>query len=71
MAQSNEDPWLKRNWNNMVARFNIYFNATQKLDAAVDNLGTKQRDDFNEVIAIYPYGTADDAKICVHLWRKP
>lgn len=62
MAQSNEDPWLKRNWNNMVARFNIYFNATQKLDAAVDNLGTKQRDDFNEVIAIYPYGTADDAK---------
>jgi TolA-binding protein len=62
MAQSNEDPWLKRNWNNMVARFNIYFNATQKLDAAVDNLATKQLDDFNEVIAIYPYGTADDAK---------
>ena len=62
MAQSNDDPWLKRNWNNMVARFNIYFNATQKLDATVDDLATKQVDDFNEIIDIYPYGTEEDAK---------
>ena len=52
MAQTNDEPWLKRNWNNMIARFNIYFNATQKLDAAVDNLATKQADDFNETIDI-------------------
>ena len=61
IAQNQQDAWLKRNWNNMIARFNIYFNAEQKLDAAVNDLSTKQKDDFNEVIPIYPYGTEADA----------
>jgi TolA-binding protein len=62
VAQNNQDPWLKKNWNNMVARFNIYFNATQKMDIALDGLAKKQKDDFNAIIDIYPYGTAADAK---------
>lgn len=61
-AQNNEDPWLKRNWNDMIARFNIYFNATQKMDAALADLAKKQKDDFNEIIDVYPYGTEADAK---------
>ncbi len=61
-AQKNEDKWMKRNWNDMVARFNIYFNATQKLLTAENNLASKQKDNFNEVIDLFPYGTAEDAK---------
>lgn len=61
-AQNDSDPWLKRNWNNMVARFNIYFNATQKLNAGVASLADKHKDDFNEVIDVYPYGNKADAK---------
>lgn len=62
LAQNNQDPWLKKNWNNMIARFNIYFNATQKMDAALDGLAKKQKDNFNAIIDIYPYGTEADAK---------
>lgn len=62
LAQGQQDPWLKRNWNNMIARFNIYFNAQQKFESSVENLTKKQVDDFNEIIDIYPYGTEADAK---------
>ena len=62
IAQNNEDPWLKRNWNDMIARFNIYFNATQKMDAALESLAKKQKDNFSEIIDVYPYGTEADAK---------
>lgn len=62
MAQEHQDPWLKRNWNNMIARFNIYFNAEQKLEASVAQLSEKQVDDFNEILPIYPYGSEADAK---------
>lgn len=61
-AQSSDEPWLKRNWNNMIARFNIYFNADQKMQTAVNTLAEKQKDDFNGIIDIYPYGTEKDAK---------
>jgi TolA-binding protein len=61
-AQKNEDKWLKRNWNDMIARFNIYFNATQKLLIAEDNLASKQKDNFNEVMDLFPYGAEEDAK---------
>ena len=48
---------MKRNWNNMIARYNIYFNATQKLGAAVNNLAEKQKDDFEKYLNVYPYGS--------------
>jgi hypothetical protein len=45
-AQQHQDPWLKRNWNNMIARYNIYFNAQQKLDKAVRTIAQGHKDDF-------------------------
>ncbi|MEY2924380.1 MAG: hypothetical protein RLZZ337_928, partial [Bacteroidota bacterium] len=61
-AQKSDDPWLKRNWDNIIARFNIYFNATQKLESSVNNLANKQKDDFEKFLKVYPYGTEEDAK---------
>ena len=61
-AQSKKDPWVKENWNNMIARFNIYFNADQKMQTALADAASKQKDDFSTFIPIYPYGTLEDAK---------
>lgn len=61
-AQKNDEPWLKRNWNNMIARYNIYFNANQKLEKATKQLADKQDDDFQKYLDVYPYGTKEDAK---------
>ena len=33
----------------MIARFNIYFNATQKMEVALDGLAKKQKDDFAKI----------------------
>lgn len=46
----------------MIARYNVYFNATQKFNAATDELYEKHVDDFEKFIEIYPYGTAQDKK---------
>jgi tetratricopeptide (TPR) repeat protein len=61
-AQQHQDPWLKRNWNNMIARYNIYFNAQQKLDKAVRTIAQGHKDDFEAILPIYPYGTKESAK---------
>jgi len=61
-GQSKKDPWVKKNWNNMIARFNIYFNADQKMQSALADLALKQKDDFSDFISIYPYGSQEDAK---------
>lgn len=46
----------------MIARFNIYFNADQKMQTALADAASKQKDDFSTFIPIYPYGTLEDAK---------
>lgn len=46
----------------MIARYNIYFNATQNLEKATTNLAKKHKDDFEEILPIYPYGTKKDGK---------
>ena len=61
-AQNSEDGWLKRNWDNMIARYNIYFNAQLKFQSATSDLYAKQVDDFETFLEVYPYGTPEDAK---------
>ncbi|MFY0644882.1 MAG: tetratricopeptide repeat protein [Bacteroidia bacterium] len=60
-AQS-ERGFLKRGWDNMIARYNIYFNATTKFDAATANLFEGHKDDFETFLDVYPYGSLEDAK---------
>lgn len=46
----------------MIARFNIYFNATQKMESALNGLADKHVDAFDGFIDIYPYGSELDLK---------
>lgn len=61
LAQAIEEPWLKRNWNDMIAHYNIYFNAKQKLENSISTLARKHQDDFNTIIDVFPYGSEADA----------
>ncbi len=61
-AQSSEEGFLKRAFNNMIARYNIYFNATQKFDEATQQLFEGHKDDFEEILPVYPYGDLSAAK---------
>ena len=61
-AQTQKESWIKKSWNNMVAHYNSYFNAEQKLEACMSRLADKQKDDFNSIINVFPYGSEKDAK---------
>lgn len=60
-AQNSDQGFLKRNWDNMIARYNVYFNATLKFNEATTDLFERQKDDFEQFIEVYPYGTEADA----------
>lgn len=61
-AQVKKESWIKTNWNNMIAHYNIYFNAEQKLESCVSNLAKKHQDDFNNIIDVFPYGSEKESK---------
>lgn len=61
-SASAQDGFIKRNWDDMIAHYNIYYNATLKFDKATTELFKGQEDNFEEFIPVYPYGTPDDAK---------
>lgn len=45
----------------MLSRYNAYFHAQLRLDENVESLKTKNKDDFNNILRVYPYGGEDEA----------
>lgn len=50
-----KNTWLRRNWTNMVARYNVYYHGQKILDETVQDLVLLHKDDFNKPIEVYPY----------------
>lgn len=46
----------------MVARYNVYFNGTLKLNAGIEALKKANKDNYKEVLDVYPYGTDENKK---------
>ncbi len=51
--------WLKRTWHNMNARFNGLYLAQEQLNTSLTSLRNNHVDNFDEVISVFPYGTAE------------
>ncbi len=64
-AQGRDEGKLKRAWNNMLARFNTYYNAEQILDDAIFQLEEAHKDDFTKVIPVFPEGDESNSKAIV------
>lgn len=61
-CDKNRDTFLNRNYQNMVARFNIYFNGNLKLEESKLALERGHADDFTKVLDVFPYGTESAKK---------
>ncbi|MBI1222368.1 MAG: tetratricopeptide repeat protein [Bacteroidetes bacterium] len=61
-CDKNRNTFLNRNYQNMVAHFNIYFNGEQKLLDARYSLEKGHVDDYSQVLDVYPYGTEANRK---------
>ena len=53
---------LKRAWNNTIARYNIYFNATQRLEKAKKSIAQNHQEDFSKPLHVFQYGSKESAK---------
>lgn len=57
-----KESWLRRTWHNMNARFNGLYLAKEDLNRSVESLRSGHKDDFNQIISVFPYGTAEQRK---------
>ncbi len=53
---------LKRWWHDMNSRYNGYYNAKLRLLKSIETLETGSKDNYNQVLSLYPATTAPDAK---------
>lgn len=61
-CNKNRNTWFNRNYQNMVARYNVYYNGEVKLQEAIDNLALNHKDNYNEILDVFPYGDDQQAK---------
>jgi tetratricopeptide (TPR) repeat protein len=57
--------FIKRAWVNTISRYNYYFNAKEMVAEAKRNAALAHRDDFSEVVYIFPY--SDQANLSGNL----
>ena len=61
-CKTTKNRFLNKAYHNTTTRFNWYFNALQNFNFAVDKIETSHKDDFNELLTVYPLGSANDAQ---------
>jgi len=53
---------LKIAWHNLISRDNIWFHANEKVNAAFESMRTQNADNFEKILPVFPYGTAEQRK---------
>lgn len=61
-CNKNSTSWFNRKYQNMVARYNVYYNGTERLKEAVDNLALNHQDNYQYVLDVFPYGDESQQK---------
>ncbi|KAB2917755.1 MAG: tetratricopeptide repeat protein [Bacteroidetes bacterium] len=61
-CNKNSTSWMNRKYQNMVSRYNVYYNGTEKLKEVQLNLALNHKDNYNEVLDVFPYGDEQQAK---------
>ena len=61
-CNKNSTSWFNRNYQNTIARYNVYYNGTERLKEGVQNLALNHKDDYDKVLDVFPYGDEQQAK---------
>lgn len=61
-CNKNSTSWFNRNYQNMVSRYNVYYNGNEKLKEAVQTLALNHTDQYDKVLDVFPYGDEQQAK---------
>lgn len=60
--KSGKSPLIIRAWHDMNTRYNSYYNANLRIDKSVNQLNAGYKDNFNQVLPMYPYAAVDNAQ---------
>lgn len=61
-CNKNSTSWANRKYQNMIARYNVYYNGTEKLKEAKAGLALNHQDNYDNVLDVFPYGDEQQAK---------
>jgi len=60
-CSTKKNTWTRRAFHNVNCHYNVYWNGMVSLDEGKILLSEKVRDDYNDVLRVYNYGTKQDA----------
>ena len=55
--------WFKRGYHNLTSRYNYWFNADELFKLTVDKLEEQHRDNYNQILEVYPYAAVDPQSV--------
>ena len=61
-CKTTKNTFLNRNYHATATRYNWYYNAKLNYNAGVSNLQEQHKDDFNQLLSVYPLGTKKEAQ---------
>lgn len=61
-CKTTKNTFLNRNFHNTTTRYNWYFNANESYKSGVKKLQDQNKDDYNQLLRIYPSGTKSNAQ---------
>lgn len=53
---------LTRSYHNLTSRYNVFFNGNESLKKGVKKLETSHRDDYTQLLPVFPYGVESEAQ---------
>lgn len=54
--------FLKQGYHDLTSHYNAYFNAKENYKNTIKSIETSRKDNFDELLPLYAYGTAEDTK---------
>ena len=61
-CKTTKNKFFNRSYHKTTTRYNWYFNANENFKSGVKQLESQHKDDFNELLSVYPLGTEKDAQ---------
>lgn len=61
-CSTKKDTWTRRTFHSITAHYNAYYNGQVSLDEARLNIAKNHKDNYSEVLDVFPLGTAESVK---------
>ncbi len=61
-CSTKKNTWSRRAYHNVTCRYNVYWNGMNSLNEGAKGLQQDVKDNYNEILRVYNYGTKQDAQ---------